>query len=827
MKRCQLQTRSSDRFSSIASYSGRFTAASTRPPLTASLLSSHRSLQVALQDSPPAYLSSTLSLKPSTFTRSKAWEKSSTVLKPMEVLLADFEGIEEEADQQFLQAFVQRADGDFEAAAERYQRLVERCPDHAQARVNLGVCYLKLGRYAQAREVYETGLRLTEDYRLLYNLAILYLYYAQDEKAKTCLERAVLLASEADQKTVEVLLQEVRPTLPTEGSFADLRSPACPSKSAPIVPKARKPEQNSNLEALQSTVPPEPNRVLWSRRFHAVAEDDLRPYTSGNQRNLAYFQQKKSRFMGCFRIPNLIKRKRKATIRPEACPTPPAASSALKSAPLQRIRLHGPLIQEDLEDETALRLAEVDQTRVFSLKIKSIEVSNALRKDLNRIISNQTLLPDPDLESILKNKLSDEVLATARGELMKPSEDRDCRLLLSLLSKLKFFTKFQLDVRVKFLRIGQVQGFAQGQEIFHQGDSGDLMFVILHGSVTIKRASAAFGADPVIVNTLYDGDSFGELTMFGTQMKGSPMGRTATCIAAERTDLLAIPRESYRAIMMFEIETQLEAKINFLIALPFLQKAQQFSLIPVASNMEPRTYCFNQVILKKGEVPSGLYIVLSGHCNVYSEGYCIRPRRLQAYAAARLRQDRDEDFQFGISHSVRFKKAKKRQSDEVPLRSLSLETINTTPGLRKEVQTFLQIQDIESVLKTGFITQERLLKARLKETDFFGGRALLESRDGQGIAPSKFSIVAESSQVTIFLITKSLLPLMGEKLMEHIKAYLQQCKEPDCPSDISAEDIVREFQAWNVYKAGVIDEARRAQFLEKTEVRGKSAQQLL
>jgi len=824
MKRCQLQTRSSDRFSSIASYSGRFTAASSRPPLTASLLSSHRSLQVALQDSPPAYLSST-SLKPSTFTRSKAWERPGIALKPLEVLLGDFEGREAETDQQFLQAFIQRADGDFEAAVERYRSLVERFPDHVQARVNLGVCYLKLGKYAQAREVYETGLGLGEDYRLLYNLAILYLYYGQDERAKVCLERAALLVGEADRKTVETLLLEVRPTLATEGSFTDLRSPAYPSKSAHVVLRASKPELN--IKPLPSPTQPEPNRILWSHQIHTVVEDDLRPYTSGNLRHLPSFEEKKSRFVGSARIPNLIKRKRKATIRPEACSTPPSLSASLKPALLQRIRIQGPLIQEDLEDETALRQAEVDQTCVFSLKIKSIEVSNVLRRDLNRIASNQKLLPDPDLESILNSKLSDEVLATARGELNKPAEDRNCQLLLSLLSKLKFFTKFQTDVRVKFLRIGQVQGFSQGQEIFHQGDSGDLMFVILHGSVTIKRASAAFGADPVIVNTLYDGDSFGELTMFGTQMKGSPIGRTATCIAAERTDLLAIPRESYRAIMMFEIETQLEAKINFLIALPFLQKAQPFSLIPVASNMEPRNYCFNQVVLKKGEVPSGLYIILAGHCSVYSEGYCIRPRRLQAYATARVRQERDEDFQFGISRTMRFKKPKKHQSDEVPLRSLSLETITATPGLREEVQAFLQIQDIASVLKTDFITQERLLKTRLKETDFFGGRALLESRDELGIAPSKFSIVAESSQVTIFLITKSLLPLMGEKLMEQIKSYLQHCKEPDCPSDLSAQDIIREFQAWSVYKAGVIDEARRAQFLEKSEVRGKSAQQLL
>lgn len=828
MKRFQLQTRSSDRFANITSYSGRFTAASTRPPLTASLLSSHRSLQVALQDfSPPGLLSSSLSAKPSNFTRTKVWEKPGIVLKPLEVQLADFEGNEEDSDQQFLQAFVLRADGDFEGAAAKYKSLLAGYPDHAQARVNIGVCYLKLGKYALAREIYEAGLRIGEDYRLLYNLAILYLYYSEDDKARNCLERAALLVPETDKKPIETLLMDLKPTLPTEGSFTDLRSPQLTTKSAhTVLRRTSKAEERTAEQLIETLGVPEPKRILWSRSFHTVKEDDIRPYTSWNKRIVGGLDVKKSRFIGPPRIPNLIKLKRKATIRPETFPTPPTDSPALKPAPLQRIRLQGPLVQEDLEDEQALRQAEVDQISVYSLKIKSIEVSNVLRKDLNRLVSNHTLLPDSDIDSILNSKLSDEALATARGELTKPGEDRNCRLLLSLLSKLKFFTKFQTDVRVKFLRIGQVMGFSQGQEIFRQGDQGDLMFVILHGSVTVKRTSPAFGADPVIVNTLYDGDSFGELTMFGTQIKGSPMGRTATCIAAERTDLLAIQRESYRSIMMFEIETQLEDKINFLIALPFLSKAQQFSLIPVASNMEPRIYSFNETILRKGEVPSGLYIILSGHCNVYSEGYCIRPRRLQVYATVRVRKERDEDFSFGIS-PMRFKKAKKKESDEVPLRSLSLETINSTPGLTEEVQDFLQIQDIPSVLKTSFITKERLLKTRLKEKDFFGGRALLEGRETLSKAPSKFSIVAESSKVTIFLITKSLLPLMGEKLMEHIKAYLQNCTDPDCPSDISDQDIIREFQAWTAYKAGVIDEARKAQYLEKTENRGKSAQQLL
>ena len=740
----------------------------------------------------------------------------------MEVMLEDFEGNDERTDQLFLQGFALRANGQFEAAVERYKGVIESFPGHIQARVNLGVCYMKLGQYELARETYEA--RPVDDYRVLFNLAILYIQRDEGEKARFCLESAVKLTPEKHRKAVERLLLDsrVRPTLPTEGSLSDLR-PVLPKTShlplrQTLISDDKKTDNSTELE---------PKRVTWSRRIHTVKDEEIRPYTSWNTRVFPDFHVERRILTESISVPNLVKRKRKATLKLRGVPTPPPPPSGPKLTPLQRVHVLGALVQEDLEDEQALKQAEVDPTRVYSLKIKSLELSDALRKDLNRLAAGRNLLPDPDLDSILQYKLSDEALATARGEFTKPSLDRDYNLLLFLLSKLKFFAKFQTDVRVKFLQIGQVQGFSQGQEIFHQGDQGDLMFVILHGSVTVKRESPDFGSDPVIVNTLHDGDSFGELTMFGTQIKGSPEGRTATCIAAEKTDLLAIPKDNYQRIMMYEIETQLETKINFLLSLPFIHNVQQFGLIPVASNMEMKVFNFNEVILAKGDIPCGLHIILSGHCSVYSEGYCVRPRRLQGYATARIRLQPAENFQFGISHTMRFKKAKKKEPDEVPLRALSWEVISSTPGLKEDIQRFLQIQDLPSTLKRNFITREKLLRTQLKENDFFGGRALLDYNENETVAPCKFSVIAESSQVTVFLITKSLLPLMGEKLMEQIKRFMQGWNEPDCPIDVTESDILREFNTWNAYKAQVIDSARKQQFLEKTENRGKSAQQLL
>ena len=42
------------------------------------------------------------------------------------------------------------------------------------------------------------------------------------------------------------------------------------------------------------------------------------------------------------------------------------------------------------------------------------------------------------------------------------------------------------------------------------------MYVILTGSVTVLRSSAELGGRTLVVNTLYDGDAFGELSLIST-----------------------------------------------------------------------------------------------------------------------------------------------------------------------------------------------------------------------------------------------------------------------------------------------------------------------
>jgi len=55
------------------------------------------------------------------------------------------------------------------------------------------------------------------------------------------------------------------------------------------------------------------------------------------------------------------------------------------------------------------------------------------------------------------------------------------------------------------------------------------MFVIINGSVTVLIKSEELGGHEVVVNTLYEGDSFGEISIISTaKNEGKAVGRMAT-----------------------------------------------------------------------------------------------------------------------------------------------------------------------------------------------------------------------------------------------------------------------------------------------------------
>jgi CRP/FNR family transcriptional regulator, cyclic AMP receptor protein len=83
--------------------------------------------------------------------------------------------------------------------------------------------------------------------------------------------------------------------------------------------------------------------------------------------------------------------------------------------------------------------------------------------------------------------------------------------------------------------------FRRGEVIFHQGDPGDSLHVVVSGAVKIVLPSAE--GEEAIIATLRPTDFYGELAL----LDGAP--RSATATALEPTEVLVLPRQVFMELL--------------------------------------------------------------------------------------------------------------------------------------------------------------------------------------------------------------------------------------------------------------------------------------
>jgi len=83
--------------------------------------------------------------------------------------------------------------------------------------------------------------------------------------------------------------------------------------------------------------------------------------------------------------------------------------------------------------------------------------------------------------------------------------------------------------------------YRRGDTIFHQGDPGDALHILVSGAVKIALPSTE--GEEAIIATLRPGDFFGELAL----LDGAP--RSATAGALEATETLVLPRAVFRDLL--------------------------------------------------------------------------------------------------------------------------------------------------------------------------------------------------------------------------------------------------------------------------------------
>ena len=708
-------------------------------------------------------------------------------------------------------AITEAANGHLPAAIHLYEQILSLHPDYTPARLNLGVVYMKSGHLIEAVEVYTEGLARNTDPRLQYNLAVCYL---MNKDPKSALE-LLNLAENTDSETLKSQITAAKSHI--EANF--------PSKSSQIQSNRR---SKSRLSCYYCSDSPKlttsrtektievPKSSMW-KAFKSIEQFDPKANNQekGRKRTLIYHVRTKSaqnrpkssisgiRFGLSERktpLKGKNRRSEESISSYESEINKGESEEMRRKPPLQRVRKKGSFMQEDLEDEEKLRYLQFDVEQEEQVQKKFSEVQAVVQKEADKLSSATSLIEDVQLERTINGRLTQQALMAIREIFAKDRDQQAEQRLLNILSPLKFFTRFQPEVRLRLFSISHHRRFSPGDVIFSQGEIGELMYIILYGSVNIQKQASDFGEKPLTIGTLYDGDSFGEASVLLMKVKKGSTVRAFSCVAAEECDLLALPKVTYQMIIMQQVETTIEGKLGFLAGLTVFEGIQRVSLVPLATNVEPKQFKFNEVVIRKGDCPSGLHIIMKGICKVYSEAQLSPSTSQDEFASTRVKQTS-------------------------ALRNISLrnyEHPKDTPS-----QWLLRPNSLSKPL-TDAKKQERVLLATLQKGDFFGIRCMQgddrvkRPEEEIPIEPAKCTIVAESAEVAVLIVTKPQLYYLGEKLavrctQEQVKDRLNRAVDYDCPQHVTSRELREDILRWNRYKSGLMDSTYRSLFVGRNK----------
>jgi CRP/FNR family cyclic AMP-dependent transcriptional regulator len=118
------------------------------------------------------------------------------------------------------------------------------------------------------------------------------------------------------------------------------------------------------------------------------------------------------------------------------------------------------------------------------------------------------------------------------------------RPILDSLATIPFFSGLEPAALDRVAAGMRSRRFRRGEVIFHLGDPGDALFILLTGDVKISLPSDT--GDEAILATLGPGAVFGELAL----LDGAP--RSATATAMSPTEAVVLPRDRFRELIATE-----------------------------------------------------------------------------------------------------------------------------------------------------------------------------------------------------------------------------------------------------------------------------------
>ena len=189
------------------------------------------------------------------------------------------------------------------------------------------------------------------------------------------------------------------------------------------------------------------------------------------------------------------------------------------------------LYQEEMQKEKEIKNIEqikLVSTVTFDIDAKLHEkiekkneiINKKLDETGDRYLDIFDLSQEEKKCGIRPDKLTQFELEAFKNLIKKPMDQRDLEKIDNLLINLKFFHKLEKRIRMDIIKYSQHMHIPKGNIIFNEGDFGDLMYIIIKGSVEIRKNYSfkqSVETVGVSINSLYDGYHFGELAMLGTK----------------------------------------------------------------------------------------------------------------------------------------------------------------------------------------------------------------------------------------------------------------------------------------------------------------------
>jgi len=227
-------------------------------------------------------------------------------------------------------------------------------------------------------------------------------------------------------------------------------------------------------------------------------------------------------------------------------------------------------------------------------------------------------------EDVFSDDSQDDVIDNRDSQI----EKKAARRAFAAVRTLPCMQALAEDKAVALLQAGELVEVSGGCQIFQQGDPADHIFIIIQGSVSIKILIPDLGPDVIPVETLYDGQVFGDAKVAAWRdAQEGPPRRKAGAHAQEDSCLLRICAGDYRQAMglldhgkdaansrenqkeeTLEQDDQAAAllpdvrrKVHALASSPLFEGANINNLALLASNVEEIVLRYDDVFLEIGQ----------------------------------------------------------------------------------------------------------------------------------------------------------------------------------------------------------------------------------